>query len=383
MPSFALRVETVFGEGSIAELGKRAKAAGYKHALIVTDPGIKAAGILDSVLSSLDEAEIAHTVYDNVNPNPTTTEVDGGVKAYTDAGADFVVAVGGGSAIDAAKGVAVTAAMGGENSKTYLFGAGTVPVPDKMKPLFAVPTTCGTGSEISPAAVITDPDTHYKHLMLNCTPNIAILDPKLVEKMPAAITAATGMDALTHAMEAYVNPGNTPFTRMFATRAIHQISRHLRQAVNGPDRPSALRDMLYAANIAGQSMSSGLGQVHGLSHVVSGRIGTPHGVANAILLSQVFEFHADFLAEQMLEIAPLMGINSYGMPAKQAAREVVSQVRSLRSEIGIPSKLSDVGMKESDVTQFVDDAQKSQAIFIAAPRPVSPEDLAAIYRSAL
>jgi alcohol dehydrogenase len=383
MPSFALRVETVFGEGSIAELGKRAKAAGYKHALIVTDPGIKAAGILDSVLSSLDEAEVAHTVYDNVNPNPTTTEVDGGVKAYTDAGADFVVAVGGGSAIDAAKGVAVTAAMGGETSKTYLFGAGTVPVPDKMKPLFAVPTTCGTGSEISPAAVITDPDTHYKHLMLNCTPNVAILDPKLVEKMPPAITAATGMDALTHAMEAYVNPGNTPFTRMFATRAIHQISRHLRQAVNGPDRPAALRDMLYAANIAGQSMSSGLGQVHGLSHVVSGRIGTPHGVANAILLSQVFEFHADFLAEQMLEIAPLMGINAYGMPAKQAAQEVVSQVRSLRSEIGIPSKLSDVGMKESDVAQFVDDAQKSQAIFIAAPRPASPEDLAAIYRSAL
>lgn len=383
MPSFALKVETVFGEGSIAELGKRAKAAGYKHALIVTDPGIKAAGILDSVLSSLDEAEVAHTVYDNVNPNPTTTEVDGGVKAYTDAGADFVVAVGGGSAIDAAKGVAVTAAMGGEHSKTYLFGAGTVPVPDKMKPLFAVPTTCGTGSEISPAAVITDPDTHYKHLMLNCTPNVAILDPKLVEKMPPAITAATGMDALTHAMEAYVNPGNTPFTRMFATRAIHQISRHLRRAVNGPDRPAALRDMLYAANIAGQSMSSGLGQVHGLSHVVSGRIGTPHGVANAILLSQVFEYHADFLAEQMLEIAPLMGINAYGMPAKQAAQEVVAQVRSLRSEIGIPSKLSDVGMKESDVAQFVDDAQKSQAIFIAAPRPVAAEDLAAIYRSAL
>lgn len=383
MPTFALSVETVFGDGSIAELGKRAKAAGYKHALVVTDPGIKAAGILDSVLSSLDEAEVAHTVYDNVTPNPTTTEVDGGVKVFNETGADFVVAVGGGSAIDAAKGVAVTAAMGGETSKTYLFGAGTVPVPNQRKPIFAVPTTCGTGSEISPAAVITDPDTHYKHLMLNCTPDIAILDAKLVEKMPAPITAATGMDALTHAMEAYVNPGNTPFTRMFATRAIHQISRNLRTAVNGPDRPSALRSMLYAANIAGQSMSSGLGQVHGLSHVVSGRIGTPHGVANAILLSQVFEYHADFLADQMTEIAPLMGINAYGMPAKDAAKAVVKEVRDLRNEISIPSKLSDVGMKESDVAQFVDDAQKSQAIFIAAPRPVGPDDLAAIYKSAL
>ena len=150
--------------------------------------------------------------------------------------------------------------------------------------MFAIPTTCGTGSEISPAAVITDPDTHYKHLMLNCTPDVAILDPNLVAKMPAPITAATGMDALTHAIEAYVNPGNTPFTRMFATRAIHQISAHLRHAVNGPDRPGALRNMLYAADIAGQSMAQGLGQVHGLSHVVSGRLGTPHGVANAILL---------------------------------------------------------------------------------------------------
>jgi alcohol dehydrogenase len=382
MPSFALKVETVFGEGSVAELGRRAKAAGYKHALIVSDSGIRGAGLLDSVLASLDEAEVAHTIYDNVNPNPTIPEVDGGVTAMKDAGADFVVAVGGGSVIDAAKGIAVCAQLGG-SAKDYLFGVGSNPFPSAMKTLFAIPTTCGTGSEISPAAVITDPDTHYKHLLLNCTPMVAILDPNLVAKMPPPITAATGMDALTHAIEAYVNPGNTPFTRMFATRAIQQISKHLRQAVNGPDRPEALKHMLYAADIAGQSMAQGLGQVHGLSHVVSGRLGTPHGVANAILLSQVLEFHQDFLADQMLEIAPLMGINAHGMPAKDAAREVVSSVRSLRGDIGIPAKLSDVGMKDADVPQFVDDAQKSQGIFIAAPRPVPPEDLAAIYKSAL
>lgn len=383
MPSFALRVETVFGEGCIAELGQRAKAGGYKHAFVVTDPGIRAAGILDSILASLDEAEVAHTVYENVTPNPTIPEVDGGVVAMRDAGGDFVVAVGGGSAIDAAKGVAVTLAMGGQTSKEYLFGVGSTPFPSKVMPLFAIPTTCGTGSEISPAAVITDPDSHYKHLMLNCTPNVAILDPNLVAKMPAPITAATGMDALTHAIEAYVNPGNTPFTRMFATRAIQQISKHLRQAVNGPDRPAALKHMLYAADIAGQSMAQGLGQVHGLSHVVSGRLGTPHGVANAILLSQVLDYHKDFLADQLLEIAPLMGINAFGMPPAKAATEVVAAVRSLRSDIKVASKLSDVGMKESDIPQFVEDAQKSQAIFIAAPRPGSAEDLSAIYKSAL
>ncbi len=383
MPSFALRVETVFGEGSIAELGQRAKAAGYKHALVVTDPGIKAAGILDSVLSSLDEAEVAHTVYDNVTPNPTIQEVDGGVTVMKDIGGDFVVAVGGGSAIDAAKGIAVTTAMGGETSKEYLFGAGATPFPGKVLPLFAIPTTCGTGSEISPAAVITDPDTHYKHLLLNCTPNVAILDPNLVAKMPAPITAATGMDALTHAIEAYNNPGNTPFTRMFATRAIQQISMHLRTAVNGPDRPAALKNMLYAADIAGQSMAQGLGQVHGLSHVVSGRLGTPHGVANAILLSEVLDYHREFLADNLLEIAPLMGINAFGMPADKAGKEVVAAVRSLRDDIKIPSKLSEVGMKESDIPQFVEDAQKSQGIFIAAPRPGTVEDLSAIYKSAL
>jgi alcohol dehydrogenase class IV len=383
MATFALTVQTVFGEGSIAELGQRAKAAGYKHAFVVTDPGIRAAGILDSVLASLDEGGVAHTVYENVTPNPTIQEVDGGVAEINDVKGDFVVAVGGGSAIDAAKGIAVTAAMGGTTSKEYLFGVGGTPFPGKVLPLFAIPTTCGTGSEISPAAVITDPSTHYKHLMLNCTPNVAILDPNLVAKMPAPITAATGMDALTHAIEAYVNPGNTPFTRMFATRAIHQISLNLRQAVNGPDRPAGLRNMLYAANIAGQSMANGLGQVHGLSHVVSGRLGTPHGVANAILLSQVLDYHKEFLAEQLTEIAPLMGINSYGMPAARVGAEVVAAVRSLRSDIKVTSKLSEVGMKESDIPQFVEDAQKSQGIFIAAPRPGSAEDLAAIYKSAL
>ncbi len=383
MPSFALRVETVFGEGCIAELGKRAKAAGYKHALVVTDPGIKAAGILDSVLASLDEAEVAHTVYDNVTPNPTIPEVDGGVTAMKESGGDFVIGVGGGSAIDAAKGIAVTTAMGGATSKEYLFGPGSTPFPSKVLPLFAVPTTCGTGSEISPAAVITDPETHYKHLLLNCTPNVAILDPNLVAKMPPPITAATGMDALTHAIEAYVHPGNTPFTRMFATRAIQQISMHLRQAVNGPNRPEALKHMLYAADIAGQSMASGLGQVHGLSHVVSGRLGTPHGVANAILLSQVLDYHKEFLAEPLTEIAPLMGINAFGQPAAKVGTDVVEAVRSLRKEISVTSKLGEVGMKESDIPQFVDDAQKSQAIFIAAPKPATVEDLTAIYRSAI
>ncbi|MEX2247553.1 MAG: iron-containing alcohol dehydrogenase [Dehalococcoidia bacterium] len=382
MPSFALRVETIFGEGSVTEVGKRAKAAGYKHALVVTDGGIKAAGILDSVLASLDEAEVAHTVFEDVNPNPTIPEVEAGTAAFTDGGCDFVVAVGGGSVIDAGKGVAVTAQMGGK-PKEYLFGVGGTPFPASMKPLFAIPTTCGTGSEISGAAVITDPETHYKHLMLNCTPHLAILDPNLIANMPAPITAATGMDALTHAIEAYVNPGNTPFTRMFATRAIQQISKHLRQAVNGPNRPDALKHMLYAADIAGQSMAIGLGQVHGLSHVVSGRLGTPHGVANAILLSQVLDYHRDFLKDDLAEIAPLMGINAFGVPADKVAKDVVAAVRSLRSDIKVTSKLTDVGMKESDIPQFVEDAQKSQGIFIAAPRPGSAEDLTAIYKSAL
>ncbi len=383
MPVFALSVQTVFGDGCIVELGQRAKAAGYKHGFVVTDPGIRAAGILDSVLASLDEAEVPYTVYENVTPNPTIPEVDTGVQIIKEVGGDFVVAVGGGSAIDAAKGVAVTAAMGGATSKDYLFGAGSNPFPNKVLPLFAIPTTCGTGSEISMAAVITDPATHYKHLMLNCTPNVAILDPNLVAKMPPPITAATGMDALTHAIEAYVNPGNTPFTRMFATRAIQQISLHLRTAVNGPNRPEALKHMLYAADIAGQSMAAGLGQVHGLSHVVSGRLGTAHGVANAILLSQVLDYHREFLSEQLTEIAPLMGINAFGQPAAKVGQDVVAAVRALRNEINIPSKLSDVGMKESDVAQFVDDAQKSQGIFIAAPKPATSDDLAAIYKSAL
>ena len=275
--------------------------------------------------------------------------------------------MGGGSAIDAAKGVAVAAHMGG-GSKEYLFGVGRHAVPERDEDALRHPDDVRYWLRDSPAAVITDPDTHYKHLMLNCTPMVAILDPNLVAKMPAPITAATGMDALTHAIEAYVNPGNTPFTRMFATRAIQQISANLRSAVNGPDRPGALKNMLYAADIAGQSMAQGLGQVHGLSHVVSGRLGTPHGVANAICSHRCWSFTRTSSSDQLLEIAPLMGINAHGMAAKRAAREVVAAVRSLRDDIKIPSKLSDVGMKESDVAQFVDDAQKSQGIFIAAPR---------------
>ncbi len=383
MPEFSIRTRTIYGAGCIKELGKSAKEQGAKSVLIVTDPGVRKAGIVDQVEASLREFGVAFTVFDEVSPNPTDTQVDDGVRVAREVKADLICAVGGGSAIDAAKGVAVVLANEGKASD-WLFKPGVGGMPTKpIGPFYAVPTTTGTGSEISGAAVITESATHHKLLVLNCTPHMAFLDPELVAGMPAAITAATGMDALTHAVEAYVNPGRTPFTRMFATDAIRSIGQNLREAVNGPDRRKGIEQMQYASNIAGHSMAVGLGQVHGLSHCVSGRRDVPHGVANAILLTAVLSHHREAIGEKIREIGHLMDLNVHGMSTADAAEHTVKAIAQLRKDIGVPGKLGEVGVQTGDIDILVDDAVKSQVIFIHAPVPSNPDMLKAIYQAAL
>lgn len=383
MPEFAIRTRTIYGAGCIKELGKHAREQGARHVLIVTDPGVRKAGIVDQVEASLREFAVPFTVFDDVTPNPTDGQVDRGVQVAREVGADLLCAVGGGSAIDAAKGIAVVLANGGE-AKQWLFkpGQGGLP-PNPIGPFFAVPTTTGTGSEISGAAVITEEATHHKLLVLNCTPHMAFLDPELVAGMPPAITAATGMDALTHAIEAYVNPGRTPFTKMFATDAIRSIARNLPEAVNGPDRRRAIEEMQFASNIAGHSMAVGLGKVHGMSHCVSGRRDVPHGVANAILLTAVMGYHREQIADKLREIGHLMELNTFGMSVEDAAEHTVKAIAKLREDVGIPAKLSEVGVQAGDIETLVQDALTSQLVFIHHPVPSTPDMLTAIYQSAL
>ena len=381
MAVFFIPTQTVFGPGCLAEIGTYARREGFRHALVVTDPGIRAAGLLEGVEASLAEAELAYSVYDNVTPNPTVPEVHAGARVYRESGADLIVAVGGGSAMDAAKGIAVEVAEDAD-IREYFVGAGNR-LPERMAPLYCVPTTVGTGSEISRGAVITDVETHYKQVVVGVPARMAFLDPQMVAKLPAPITAATGMDALTHAVEAFINPGHTPYTQGFAVQGIRLIGKHLRRAVNGPDRAPALAEMQMAANIAGASMAMGLGHVHGTSHCISARLGTAHGVANAIMLTAVLDYHRDAIPQDLAEVGALLGLNTFGVPAPKAAADTIAAIGELRAAIGVPDNLRAVGADAGILDQLSDDVMASQVRFLGSPRPASKEDIRAMYAAAL
>jgi len=381
--TFNVACETVYGSNSVAEVGSRFRAANLRHAFIVTDPGVRAAGLADKVEGTLKEAGLVCTVFDGVSPNPRVSEVTAGVERMRAAGADGVVAVGGGSAMDAAKGMATVMGNGG-HLRDYLLGLGGTPPTKPLAPLYAIPTTCGTGSEVSAGAVISDTESKTKLVLFPCAARLAVLDPAMVQTLPPHMTAASGMDALTHSVEAYVCSRADVMTRTFGVQAIRLIARALPDAVKEGDKNGALTTMLYAASLAGHAMMGGLGQVHALAHAAGGCLDVPHGATNAILLPVVMEHHLEFLAPLLAEIAPLMGENVFGLSAMQAAERAVAAMVRLRDEIGLPARLRDLGVKESDIEACADGAMgPAQFFFIVEPRPVMRDDVVGMYRRAL
>ena len=370
-----------YGFGVSALTGEEAQQQGLTRVLIVTDKGVRGAGLVDGVLTSLDEAGVACEIFDEVDPNPTTVIVERAVAHLTTMGADGVVAVGGGSPMDTGKAAAFLVTNGGKVAD-YM-GADRVKLPPR--PCIAIPTTAGTSSEVTNNVVFTDPETHFKFGIgsPNAAATRALIDPGLTLTMPPALTAATGMDALTHALESYTSKGAYDLTEVLALEAIRLIGRWLPVAVRDGQNRQARERMMMACLLGGIAFNqSRVTIVHAMSHPVSGWCGTPHGVANAILLPPIMAFNADYAQEKFARIAEVLGVDTKGMSVAQAAHAAVDKVYGMNEELGIPPDLSAVGVQAELIPPMATDAMKSGNISLN-PRPTTYEDVVAIYEAAM
>ena len=329
---FYIPCVSLFGPGCAKEIGIKAQNLGAKKALIVTDVGLFKFGVADEIANYLKEAGVDSYIFPGAEPNPTDINVYHGVTAYNENACDFIVSLGGGSSHDCAKGIGLVTAGGGHIRDYEGIDKSTVP----MTPLIAINTTAGTASEMTRFCIITNTDTHVKMAIVDwrCTPLIAIDDPKLMLAKPAGLTAATGMDALTHAVEAYVSTAANPITDACAEKAITMISEWLSPAVANGDNLEARDAMSYAQYLAGMAFNNAsLGYVHAMAHQLGGFYNLPHGVCNAILLPHVCEFNLIACPERYAKIAQLMGVNTEGLTVTEAAYEVLAPFVSFRLQL--------------------------------------------------
>lgn len=378
---FYIPTVTLMGVGSSKETGDQVKALGAKKALLVTDKGISAMGMADQIKQQVEAAGVAVAIFDGAEPNPTDTNVHDGVKAYQDNGCDSIISLGGGSSHDCAKGVGLVIGNGGHIRDFEGVNKSTKPMP----PFVAINTTAGTASEMTRFCIITNTDTHVKMAIVDwrCTPNIAINDPVLMLGKPAPLTAATGMDALTHAVEAYVSTIATPITDACALQAIKLIAEYLSPAVANGDNLEARDKMAYAEYLAGMAFNNAsLGYVHSMAHQLGGFYNLPHGVCNAILLPAVSEFNAIACPKRFADIAVALGEEISGLSPMDAAAKAVAAIRKLSAAIGIPAGLKDLNVKEEDLKVMAENAKKD-ACQLTNPRKATLEQVIGIFKAAM
>ena len=367
------------GKGAIAEIPGALQARGYRKAFVCTDPDLLRFGVSQKVTALLDAAGFAYEVYSDIKANPTIENVQHGVKAFQAAGADCIVAIGGGSAMDTAKGVGIIINNPEFADVRSLEGV----APTKKHAVFtiAVPTTAGTAAEVTINYVITDVEKKRKFVCVdtNDIPEIAVVDPDMMSTMPKGLTAATGMDALTHAIEGYTTKAAWEMTDMFHLKAIELISKHLRGAV--ANTQEGREGMALAQYVAGMGFSNvGLGIVHSMAHGLGALYDTPHGVANAIILPVVMEYNAEYTGEKYREIARAMGVEGVDeMTQAEYRKAAVDAVRKLSQDVGIPADLKAI-VKEEDV-QFLAESAYADACRPGNPRDTSVEEIAALFRS--
>ncbi|EHK2388291.1 L-threonine dehydrogenase [Clostridium perfringens] len=376
MPSISL-----MGADCLKDAGDQVGELGFKKALIVTDKVLGQIGIVKKVTDVLDNKNIEYAIYDETKPNPTVKNVNDGLALLKEKECDFVISLGGGSAHDCAKGIALLATNGGE-IKDY---EGVDKSKKPQLPMVGINTTAGTGSEMTLFAIITDEERHIKMALVDkhLTPIIAVNDPMLMLAMPKSLTAATGMDALTHAIEAYVSTSATPITDACAEKAIELISNYLVNAVeNGQDVEA--RDMMaYAEYLAGMAFNNAsLGYVHAMAHQLGGFYNLPHGVCNAILLPHVQEYNKATSASRLAKIAKIMGGNIEGLTDEQGADLCIDMIKSLSQTIGIPEGLGVLGVKESDFETLATNAL-NDACSLTNPRKGNLEEVIAIFKKAM
>ncbi|BDB28845.1 alcohol dehydrogenase [Cupriavidus sp. TA19] len=379
--SFFIPCVTLFGPGCARETGARAKALGARKALIVTDAGLYKMGLSEVVAGHIREAGLQAVIFPGAEPNPTDVNVHDGARLFEREECDFIVSLGGGSSHDCAKGIGLVSAGGGHIRDYEGIDKSTVP----MTPLISINTTAGTAAEMTRFCIITNSSNHVKMAIVDwrCTPLIAIDDPSLMVAMPPALTAATGMDALTHAIEAYVSTAATPITDACAEKAIALIAEWLPKAVANGDSMEARAAMCYAQYLAGMAFNNAsLGYVHAMAHQLGGFYNLPHGVCNAILLPHVSEFNLIAAPERYARIAELLGENIGGLSAHDAAKAAISAIRTLSASIGIPAGLAGLGVKTDDHEVMASNAQKD-ACMLTNPRKATLAQVMAIFAAAM
>ena len=380
---FILNEVSYFGPGARKELPGVVARLGYKKALVVTDKGLMKFGVAKMVLDVLDEAAIPYESYDEVKPNPTVTNVKMGVEACKKAEADFIIAIGGGSSMDTAKGIGII--CNNPEFSDVISLEGVADTKKKTVPIIALPTTAGTAAETTINYVIIDEEKQKKMVCVdpNDIPAVAIIDAELMYSLPKSLTAATGMDAMTHAIEGLITKGAWELSDMFEIKAIEMIHKYLPIAVNEPTNPVGRDGMAVAQYVAGMAFSNvGLGVDHGMAHPLSALHDIPHGVACAMLLPTVMKFNAPAALPKYVDIAKALGVYKDGMTQQEAADAACAEIDNLSRLVGIPTHLSELGITEKDI-----DALADQAIVDVCtpgnPREVTRDDIVALYKQIL
>ena len=368
--SFELPTRIEYGGGVISKLGDELRLLKAQKVAIITDPGIIKAGLLDKITSILKEEKLLYNVFDGVDPNPKDRNVERGAQVVRSFGADAMVAIGGGSVIDCAKAIGVLVSHDGKRIKDF---EGKTAVKKQILPFIAIPTTAGTGSEVTFSAVITDTENNYKMTVRSpfMAAKVALLDPKLTVTVPPHITASTGMDALTHAIEAYTVKVSEPVSDALALYAIELISNNLVNAVKNGEDIEARACMLVGSLLAGIAFShSDVGSVHCMAEALGGVYDAPHGICNAVLLPYVMEYNVEFCLEKYSRIAQAMGEVFYTI--EEGAMKAVERVKELAVDVGLPSFKS-LGVKEEDLEKLADMAAKNISTE-SNPREMTKED---------
>lgn len=378
---FILNETSYHGAGAIEAIADEAKGRGFNKAFVCSDPDLIKFGVTKKVLDVLDKAGLAYEVYSNIKPNPTIENVQSGVAAFKAAGADYIIAIGGGSSMDTAKGVGIIIANPDFADVRSL--EGVAPTTKKSVPIFAVPTTAGTAAEVTINYVITDAEKNRKMVCVDPKdiPVVAFVDPDMMSSMPKGLTAATGMDALTHAIEGYITAGAWELSDMFHLKAIEIISKNLRGAVE--NTKEGREGMALGQYVAGMGFSNvGLGIVHSMAHPLGALYDTPHGVANAIILPTVMEYNADATGEKYREIARAMGVEGVdSMSQEEYRKAAVDAVKKLSADVGIPADLKEI-VKREDIP-FLAQSAYDDACRPGNPKETSVEDITKLYESLL
>ncbi len=376
---FILNETSYHGAGAISEIASEVKTRGFKKAFVCSDPDLVKFGVTQKVIDVLEKNGMAYEVYSNIKPNPTIENVQTGVEAFKKAGTDYLIAIGGGSSMDTAKAIGII--INNPEFADVRSLEGTAATKNKAVPILAVPTTAGTAAEVTINYVITDAEKNRKMVCVDPhdIPIVAFVDSEMMASMPKSLTAATGMDALTHAIEGYITAGAWELSDMFHLKAIEIISRSLRGAVD--NTPEGREGMALGQSVAGMGFSNvGLGIVHSMAHPLGALYDTPHGIANAIILPTVMEYNAEATGEKYRDIAKAMGVEgTENMSQDEYRKAAVDAVRQLSKDVGIPADLKDI-VKREDIP-FLAQSAYDDACRPGNPKQTSVEDITKLYES--